>query len=274
MPFERGRYVPRRRQEDEEDDSSDNPLGVDPLDPYVEEGAVIGVPPGYEASVDVSSYPFGGPGRVNRRPIYQDGDELIPANYGPERIGQLQQQLAEIGLLPENARIRFKVWDETSQEAFYRLLAYANQNGLHWTTALNKLQTENEGGFMVDENGKLVPVGGAGSEPLPTSTTPAEELRPVFRQTVIDVLGQGWDEDQIDAMVQAYQAQEIERQKAAYAAEGTTNNVEQMPSPEAFIMAQAEESDPDRAAAERGLDYTGLFEEVLGGWENAGLGTL
>jgi len=280
VPVDSPRYnrnSSRRRQQDPPDPSgggSDNPLGIDPLPEYVPPGTEIGVPPGYSTDVDISDYtdifgdPWGGGGKVNRRPIYQDGDELLPANYGPDKIADLQEALAEVGLLPAGSSIRFKVWDDTSQQAFAALLAYANQNGLHWTTALNKLraaQDQGGGAFTVDENGRIVPVG-SDKELLPTSTTPKEELEPVFRQAVIDTLGQAWGEDQIQSMVSAYQQEEIARQRQAYAAEGTTNNVEQMPSPEAFIQQKAYDANPGRAQAESGLKYIDEFQQLLGQW--------
>lgn len=258
---------------------SDDPLGVGDLPPYVPAGQEIGVPPGYTTQADISSYSdiFGGPSTVSRRPIYMEGDELLPANYGPDRIADLQKALADVGLLPEGTHFRYKVWDDTTQQAFRSLLAYANQNGLHWTTALNKLQAseaQGGGGYTIDEHGNLVPVGDQAQEPLPTHTTPREELEPVFRQAVIDTLGQGWDQGRIDSMVTAYQQEEVARQREAYAAEGTTRNVQEMPSPEAFIAAKAEASDPGRAQAEKGLKYVGMFDDIFGGWEGAGMGTL
>jgi hypothetical protein len=273
MPASRGRYS---SQEQEEPSGGDNPLGIPDLEEYTPPAQNIGVPDDYTARTDISEYtdifgdPWGGGGTVSRRPQYQEGDELLPANFGPAQIADLQRQLAEVGLLPPGASIQFRVWDETSAAAFYKLLAYANQNGLHWTSALNKMKSESQGAFQVDEFGNIVPVDPNAQEKLPTRTTPREELIPLFRQAIIETRGEGWSEDKINSMVSAFQQQEIAAQQEAYAAEGTSQNVEGMPSPEAFILSKVEGEDPDRVAAEKGLDYVNEFQQLLSQWGPGG----
>lgn len=258
---------PPRQEEDPLD------VGEIPLPP-TQGPSAIGVPPGYRTSEMMAPAPRrpgevtgeAGGYRVWRSPLYFDGDELTPSQMSPDQIADLQRQMVAAGLIRPGQRVGVGVWDDTSIDGFYRLLAYANQSGITWQSALKKIQSGSQGAFEVDENGNLVPAGGGASTQIPTRTTPSEELTQVFRRAVIDTLGQGWSEEQIASMVSSYQGMEIDRQRQAIAAEGTTQNIEGVPSPEAFAISQAQQADPGRAQAETGLDYLNQFMSLVGKW--------
>jgi len=113
--------------------------------------------------------------------------------------------------------------------------------------------------FTVDELGNIIPVDQQTRAPLVTQTTDPEELKLVFRKAVIDTLGQGWDQGKIDQMVRSYNDLETKQQRAAYDAELTGGNVVSVPSPEAFITAQATEQDPAAAQGQDMLEYMDDF---------------
>lgn len=254
--------MPRLQRFQEDDD----PLGVGEPEFPTELGtkkAPIGVPDDYTTQYSPLPREVA---PVSRPPRYFDGDEFMPVQFSPDKIADLQRQLVAVGLLRPGIRIGVGDWDEPSIDAFYRLLGYANQNGISWKAALNKLSTEGAGFSEVDEFGNLVPVGQSAGELVPTRTTPPEELRRVFRTAVIDTLGQGWDEGRIESMVSSYQAMEIQRQQEAFSAEGTSQNIVGIPSPESFAIEQAETAEPGRAQAEQGLDYANQFMDLIGRW--------
>lgn len=257
--------APRRYQEGDDDPLDVGDIPVPPItrDP-------IGVPPGFTTPTtpsDVYRREIGGAPRP-RAPSYYDGDELIPARWSPDRILDLQRQLVAANLISPGARLRLGVMDETTVDGFYRLLAAANRYGTSWLSVLGRFVGESQVSgagkegqlFTVNENGELVP-SGPGNEQLPTRTTPREDLEPVFRAAIIDTLGQGWDDARINSMVQAYQQLEIQRQREAFAAEGTSRNVMGTPSPEAFALSYAREADPEQAQTE---SFLGGMEDFLG----------
>lgn len=261
--------MPRYQQEDDPLD-----VGEIPLPPDLTGPVPIGVPPGYKSTKVLRPAPRR-PGEVTGeaggyvvpvRPQYFEGDELMPSQMSPDRIADLQREMVAAGMIRPGARISMGVWDDASVDGYYRLLAYANRGGMTWMAALNKIKASGAGFFEVDEQGNLVPVGEEAADQIPTRTTPPEELRQTFRRAVIDTLGQGWSEDQINSMVSAYNSMEIERQREAISAEGTSRNVVGVPSPEAFIVEQATQTDPGRAQAEQGLDYMNQFMALVGRW--------
>jgi len=189
---------------------------------------------------------------------YYDGDEFFPGQLPPESVAALQRKMAEIGLLSPSTRFRLGVWDDASRKAYRLLLAYANQQGMNYKQALTHMEATGMN-FTVDELGNIIPVDQQTRAPLVTQTTDPEELKLVFRKAVIDTLGQGWDQGKIDQMVRSYNDLETKQQRAAYDAELTGGNVVSVPSPEAFITAQATEQDPAAAQGQDMLEYMDDF---------------
>lgn len=276
--------MPRRQTPPTTVGGSDDPLGIGDIPEYNPDTASpIGVPSDYSTRPysDISprqrdimaGYGMDVPERGKQTSVssgkggddkwpYFDGDEYFPGQLAPESIAALQRQMAQLGLLPPNARFRLGVWDATSQKAYRALLAYANQQGMSYKQALNHFSSTGAN-FTVDEFGNIVPMGDAGSEPLPTRTTDPEELRLVFRKAVIDTLGQGWDDSKIDSMVRSYNDIEVKQQLAAYDAELTGGNVVSVPSPEAFAVTQATTEDPAGAQGEEMLGFMEDFQQLV-----------
>jgi len=198
------------------------------------------------------------------KPIYKDGDELVPARFSPDRIVQLQFLMHGVGLL---GSFRRGVWDAESQAAYKDLLAYANVRGTTSQQALNELteQAQSAGTFGIGGKGYFDPVTGewvadpSGSgvsqrQPLVIRQSDPLELEKVFDDAVIKTLGQGWSRNQIQGMVRAYQQMEAERQRQAYNTDLTGGTVTDVPSPEAFAQNYAQQQDPQGAETSRFLD--------------------
>lgn len=236
-------------------------------------------------------------GRYEQKPRYRDGDEWKPANLpgGPEAIAELQRQLVNAGYL--SGRFQLGRWDPPSVAAYKDLLSEANASGLDAETALRRFGTGPVlnagrggggsggggvgGGQIVgfDENGNPI-YAPFQAPPLELKTTNKDDLRRVFRQAVIDKLGEGWDQAKINELVDAYNWKEIQVQKGAYdqqvAAmradyEGTQGpdviSSVDVPSPETFLDTQLQERDP--VGYQAGQITQDLIPSVLGnlrGW--------
>lgn len=257
------------------DGGDDDPLDVGVPDDPTAIHAPIGVPSDYSVTVDIEK-PWLYPGyhsKVTKKPQYFDGDELMPSQWSPDKILDLQRQLVAAGLVSPGARVRLGVMDETTIDAYYKVLATANRYGSDWTMALDKLMgdTHEPGGgaagqmMEVDEQGNLVPIGG-GAKPLPTHTTAPEDLTRVFRAVSIEQLGKGLSPDELNSMVQAYNGLEIQRQREAYSAEGTTQNVVSPPSPESYAEDYARKKHPGEVETESFLGGMEDFLGMVGSW--------
>lgn len=200
-------------------------------------------------------------------PSYFDGDEYIPANWPADQIFQLQQALGRVGLL--TGTFTPHTWDQSTRNAYKELLALANAQGIDANRALGELlrtsSAEKGGQYKVDEFGNIVPVGQEqGPPPLVTRTTDPAQLRTTFRKAVIETLGEGWSQEEINKMVAAYNQVEIQRQTQAYNMDinGTAGNVQEIPSPEAFIEEQITKKDPVGVQTNDALDFTQDFMQI------------
>lgn len=279
--------MPQRRRYQEGDDDS---LGVGPPEPPPDPATripPIGVPDTYRTPTSATTYPGGfsareggsatGVGEITRGPLYYEGDELGPAQWSPDRVLDLQRQLIAADLISPGSRLRLGVMDEVTINGYYKLLASANRYGTNWMAALDRMMGESgvPGGgaagelMEVDEFGNLIGTGPDAVEQLPTRTTAPEDLRRIFRAASIESLGQGLPEGEIEQMIQAYHQVEIQRQRDAYAAEGTSNNVMATPSPEAF-MEDAMLKNPEQRAEMEVENTLGAMEDfmgLVGGWQ-------
>lgn len=236
----------------------------------------------------------GGHGSVQeRQPRYFEGDEWRPAGLGPDAIGELQQHMAASGLL--SGRWRYGIWDENTAEAYKSVLTEANAMGLT-AEAVIRLRGQSPGfgssdedgsgggGWQYDENGNPVFVGEQYvPPPLELKTTNKDDLRSVFRRSVIDTLGQGWSQAQIDELVDAYNWEEVRVQREAYdrqvaieraefegtrdPAGGEVISTVDVASPEAFLENEMIRRDPEGYKAGRLVnDAIPAFFAAVKGW--------
>jgi hypothetical protein len=271
----------------------------------------LGVPRGYTATVarrDTANwqYPYVlsrplVPGLAGQRdaeqgPRYFEGMEYKPASAPVEEIIEKQRLMVIAGLLSPSEGFMLGVWDPTTVKAYRTLLEYANQAGLNADAALRRFAespgmvggSDGEGGgaggqWGIDpETGEFVPIEETFvAPPMEVRTHNKDDLRRVFRAAVINMLGEGWTEAQINELVDAYNWKEIGLQAEAYRDEvaqmelefqgkpRTSNVISQVdaPSPESFIEEEARESDPQGfAATQIAEDFAPAFFEALGGY--------
>lgn len=231
-------------------------------------GSPIGVPSGYiattpspyhrgmsalEAGADPGGLPMG------QQPArYFDGDQYMPRKFTPQRIWELQQELARIGFL--TGPFQKQVWDQPTADAYAKVLAYANQQGLTEQAALFKLTATGPEGsgmrFTVDEQGRIVPLGSdTGRAPLVARKTDPEVLETVFRKATTELLGEAWDPNRIRGMVAAYNQMEIQRQQDMYEAGAEGGTVVDIPSPESYAETQIEQQDPETRQKYMGMQF-------------------
>lgn len=217
----------------------------------------IGVPEDYTVEVPVDS-PVIARGEVpattqTRGPRYYEGDEWEPAGQSPASIRDIQQAMYDAGLLGDGFRVG--VWDGTAAGAYAEVLAYANAAGISAQQALARMAATGE--FNAGE----------APPPLVVQRTNPEDLRRVFRATIINELGEGWDQERVNRMVSAYQAAEEQAQREEYQmqVEGRSGTVTAPPSPEAFAEAEAMRADPTGVGAHDLIaDYIPTFMQLVG----------
>jgi len=201
-------------------------------------------------------------------PKYFDGDEYIPTNWPTHNIFQMQQWLAQVGLL--TGSFTKNVWDPASQKAYKELLGMANRTGTTADQMLAELLAtagdEKSLKYKVDQYGNIVVAseGGAEKPPLTIRTSDPAALRTTFRKAVIETLGEGWSEEKINQMVAAYNKVEAKAQTDEYnAMYGAGGTVTAPPSPEDFIESQAIAQDPGAAQVQEGLGFTNQFMQAV-----------
>jgi len=247
----------------------------------------------------------GGHGSIQARgPRYFEGDEWKPAALSPAGIGSLQEHLAASGLL--SGRWRYGIWDDNTADAYKAVLTEANAMGLT-ADAVIRLRGQSEsfgssgedgsggsgggggsgGSWQYDENGNPVfvpdPEDVYTPPPLEIKTTNKDDLRAVFRRSIIDTLGQGWSQAQINELVDAYNWQEIKVQQDAYNRQveiaradfegtragqgGEVISTVDMASPENFLEQELIRRDPEGYKAGQLVNNAiPAFMQAIKGW--------
>lgn len=265
----------------------------------------LGVPDNYRVDVpamggptDINGNPlYGreretyGVGNENTRsqgPRYMEGDEWRPGGWGPERIADLQRMLTIAGLLNPKESITLGALDATTRNAYRALLEQANALGMDWQTAVAHLaQTTAAGGgpgHIDPATGEWVPDQSAGfvAPPLELRLPNRDDVVAVLRQGVIDQLGEGWTQEQLGELADAYIAQVRGVQTDAYnqqvaiergefegtrGAGGEVITTTEAPSPETFLESELQRRDPEGLQAGQLINETlPAFFDMMRGW--------
>lgn len=189
---------------------------------------------------------------------YFPGDELQPAGWSPERVGDLQKQMSKAGILNPKNIDEFGVFDTSTQTAYKGLLTQSNRAGTDWISTLRRLSSMTAAERLKAK--EAASAGGGGRAPTIRVSNP-DDLRSIFRQTARAVTGGVFvEDDQIENMIRAYQGEEASFQQAALGG-GT---IEGAPSPQAFAEAQLEEINPGGATANRFSQMAQTLESLVG----------
>lgn len=253
------------------------------LTPEVDLPDYIGVPGGFQQRVDMPARTrnpgIGQPGMVTeedpysymRDPTYLEGSELAIYGMPAPQLAALQRQLERAGLLePGDYNPGSLTGDagDVTVSAFTHLLAYANRAGFQsYEAALRKLTS-----FPLPPNQLEDRARQARAESRLPSVSNPDDLRRVFRSAVINELGTGWSERQIDDLVAAYQAREM--QYGAYnnptPVPGVAETNVAPPNPETFAANAARAFDPGAATGQDFLGVANQFFQLLSGGTPAG----
>lgn len=314
MPVDRDgdvfRYIPFRRRR--------NTGGTGDFGSFMEEWSKthgededgpkpIGVPEGYAAvrrpifgaglaggSIRAREQPDGG---AYKRPAqYFDGDEWKPANLRADSVAAIQRAMVEAGILGWGD-FNYKIWDNKTADAYKEVLSVANAQGVTDRMALTQMAMSGgaygrggggqggEGGGQgefigFDENGEPM-FAPFQPPPLELKTSNKKDLHRVFRKSIIEELGEGWSEEDISEMVDAYNWREIQVQKEAYDKEvglmrrefggedigGEVITSVDVESPETFLEERARAKDPvGYGAGQLTNNYIPAFMEMMEGW--------
>ena len=286
---------------DEEKTTERKPLGV----PADWEGIRVRDPNAFRGmspnAIDRWTLKGAGPGTTGvGGPRYFTGDEWKPANTSGASVGALQRAMATAGLL---TKFRYGVWDAQSADAYAKVLGFANAAGITAQMALSQMvnspqinmagrggssDSDSEGGggggdvIGFDEQGNPIYAPYV-APPLVLETTNKDDLRRVMRSAVIDKLGKGWSQAQINELVDSYVWQEIAVQKSTYdqqnaldrmafeqgagAVAGQTVVKPTMPSQETFLENELMRRDPIGYQAGQIVNQAiPQFMSMLDGW--------
>lgn len=221
-------------------------------------------------------------------PRYWEGDQWKPAQGSPDAIAQLQQDMVTAGLIPRGANVRFGTWDLASIDGYQKLLEMANINGVPHDMMLDRLiagSAQGSGSIIDPNTGEVIENPAAQvfvpPDALPLRLPSREDMRDVTRAVVVDRLGQGWSNEDIEGFIDRYysyaqgQAQgvyeaEVERQRAAFEAGQPISNVNVelgLASPEASLDEELRREEPDAyGAGQIASDFAPAFFDALGGY--------
>lgn len=229
-----------------------------------------GFPKGYAAKHTVTAPPnrnaMGGQGQLihpgesatSSVPArYFNGDEWQPGSLSPNLVQSMQLALIRAGLIDSTKAVRLGVWDQTSANAYKRVLEIANGTGVDAKTAL----------FQLMQNPEIQPQ----KAPLPTQVTSAEDLKKTFRSAFIDTLGQNPGEDRLSALATMYQQVEANSQQQLNEAQqtGAGGVFQAPPSADVFAADVARRDNPKQAMLHDVIKQGGpidTFENVLAKW--------
>lgn len=185
--------------------------------------------------------------------------ESVRALYGlqPEQLGQLQLRLAAGGFFGENPsyvpnvpeRKTFSVWDN--------VLKTAMRTGKTPDEVIDEAVEANGG---LDEGLKKRGIGDSLNKPKSVLVTHPDDIRRIAKEISTKTLGRGWNNEQLDKFVQAYQAMD----QASGEAEGTRAAP---PSVEAAAEAAARRDNPLQAQA---MDANNVMAMVIKSFANLG----
>jgi hypothetical protein len=202
------------------------------------------------------------------RPRYFRGDETDPGRLPPHNIAAIQRLMVDANLLNDP---RWGFWDPESETAYRQVLREANAMGVDAETLLT---TYADAAAMAEQEAK----GPFQADPLVFQVHNEKDVQNAFRKAIVEHLGEGWTQEQINAAAASYRAEEIRVQRGAqeqmiarerqlYETGGT--DIEEItqvdvPSPDVWIEEEARRRDmAGYQANEIGSSYAPTFFQAL-----------
>lgn len=220
----------------------------------------IGVGKDYTADVrdrsSIASGPFGPTTSV--KPRYWTGDEwTTPKGLANEDRASLQLLLKQLGFIDPKARLVLGQWDQKSATGFKNVLAWANTNGTDWQTALGAMAQSSEQFPQDGELGERAPFSPEVANPL--------DLRAALKQAATEVLGGGITDEQIAAISDRFQQQQIGAQRSTYNTAETGGTSVAAPSFENFAEEQVRALDPIKADSRSAVKVASVIQQMMEG---------
>lgn len=154
---------------------------------------------------DVFTLMFGPQVQGLRYSRYFEGYQYEPYNWGTDQVSSLQARLKAAGLTDGYIP---GVWAPEDSNAYAKVLAWANANGVSWEEALSGLA----------ETGGLRSGGGGGLGPAPITD---DDVRAIANKTAQSVIGRALREDEMSSFMPAFRASYYSGTSPATAAETT-----------------------------------------------------
>lgn len=207
-----------------------------------------GYDPNLAASEGIFPMSEGGTPGIGAR-YYEDDLDRV-RGFAPEMMTQLQYRLKDAGLLKS---FRKGEWTDAEDDAMARVFQFANRQGLLWEDALEVFAG------MAEEVGGS----GGGGRAFTARLSNPDDLKKAFTQSLYDAQGGRFiDDNQMQAMIDAYNQIEYSSQRAAFDNAGT---VIEPPTAATFAAEEARKRDPAGVDAAKFADYGAVFEELING---------
>lgn len=213
------------------------------------------------------SYTPPGPGGGQQPFVAGDASALVN-NKSPLEIASIQAVLAEAGVLRSNYS-NGRAGPETIS-AYEEVLRLSNVQGAAPSVVLRNLSAANFARNLGASVGNAATQavngsgGGATRAPFTAQVTNSDDLREVFRNSVVELTGSNDTGIDVDAMVEAYQSVQKNTQAKAYNTAATGGTVEQAPSIETFARTQLEENAPQQVQSNDVVERAGQLFDMLG----------
>lgn len=200
---------------------------------------------------------------VTSGPSYFKGDEWkIPGSLGQQDLVALQQFLIQAGLAPKGSVIG--QWDQGWASAFSKVLGSANVTGSTWQDALTSRLSAQDQGNAIDSSGSKL-------QPFQAQLTDPITLKSAFRQTANQIYGGDLPDEEINQMVDAYRAIQLQKEQANYDTNITGGTIDTLESPGDFAEQQIRDKHPDQVAK---MEFNGTLSGALKSITQAGGGLM
>lgn len=198
------------------------------------------------------------------RPGYTHDDANMPVGRPPEDIARLQQALIDAGLLNQNRMVAAGAWNAAEQTAFRKLLTFANLNNMTWQEALGVYSQMAAQGRATGQGYGSTGSSSGGGDNVPVfqaQVSNPDDIRLALKDASGSLrAGGAFDDATLGRLVEAYQAQEIADQRAAFDAQLTGQTVTQPRSAETMARNLIRQQDPAGVGAR---EYADRYQEFL-----------
>lgn len=188
-------------------------------------------------------------------PTFYDDDLNRPYAWSPNSVASLQSDLVAAGLLSKKG-FSLGVYDDSTRNAFKKVLTYANRSGL---TSID----EAIGTFLNQPRGGAG-AGGRTRAPFSAQLPNPDDVKAIVDATVPKIIGRTLTDPEKQAVIAAYNAVATGAQQASYNAAESGGTVTEAPSVDTFVENKAKELAPEEANTFQKFSLVGDVIGLLG----------